>query len=110
MPPWLTIAHSSSGCDRERLNFPQRVARLWPATVAQLRAECERMRKATTSSRFRGVTWFRPLGCWRARITVAGEQLSLGLLSEEESAARAYDKAARKAFGREAKLNFPRSR
>lgn len=46
------------------------------------------------SSRFRGVTLFRPTGKWRAQISVGGQTTSLGDHDTEEEAARAFDRAA----------------
>jgi hypothetical protein len=92
------------------LNFPELAARLGPADVRTLRAECERARKATTSSQYRGVAWANASGAWRARITVRGELRHLGLFSDERAAAVAYDDAAAIAFGERAVLNFPPDR
>jgi hypothetical protein len=44
---------------------------------------------------------------WRACIKTAGKNRSLGYYSTEEEAARAYDRAAREAWGDYARLNFP---
>ncbi len=60
-----------------------------------------------TSSAYKGVSWHRDRRKWQANIGVAGKQRYLGLFSDEEDAARAYDDAAREAFGEFALLNFP---
>jgi hypothetical protein len=113
---WPTEKEAAIGRDRAALfygrtamlNLPTEALRLGPASVETLRAECHRARKATTSSRYRGVVWFVPGLCWRARITVNGELLSLGLFDDEVDAALAYDEAARKFHGERAKPNFSR--
>ena len=44
---------------------------------------------------------------WRSRIMVNGKNIHLGVYSNQEVAARAYDTAARGYFGEFALLNFP---
>lgn len=44
---------------------------------------------------------------WRAKITVCGKEIHLGSFPDAESAARAYDRAARLHFGEFAAVNFP---
>ena len=44
---------------------------------------------------------------WEGQIRVNKNLISLGLFPDEESAARAYDDAARKYFGEHARVNFP---
>jgi len=61
-----------------------------------------------SSSRFKGVSWNRCHGGWEARICVGGQNLNLGLFSEETNAAHAYDEAAIEHFGDNAYLNFPK--
>jgi hypothetical protein len=58
------------------------------------------------SSRFKGVRRHRE-GKWEARIRIDGRPIYLGLFGGEEVAARAYDVAARAAWGEFARLNFP---
>jgi hypothetical protein len=57
------------------------------------------------TSRFKGVHLHRGRK-WLAYICVNGRQRHLGMFFREEDAARAYDAAAREAFGTFARLNF----
>lgn len=58
------------------------------------------------SSQYKGVFWWKQHGKWCARIVVDGRQKHLGLFKEEPDAARAYDQAARAAWGEFARTNF----
>jgi hypothetical protein len=58
------------------------------------------------SSRFKGVRRHQ-CGRWEARIRVDDRPVYLGLFSDEEVAARAYDAAATAAWGEFARPNFP---
>lgn len=55
---------------------------------------------------FKGVD-ARPNGRFRASIGIAGGTRYLGTFAEAEAAARAYDDAARAAYGEFARTNFP---
>jgi hypothetical protein len=59
----------------------------------------------TGSSRYKGV--LKIGNRWRAAIRVNRQPIYLGHHSSEEDAAKAYDAAARKYFGKFARLNFP---
>lgn len=68
-----------------------------------------RRRSVANQSGFKGVRWHRQGRKWNARITVDGHEKSLGMYLSAEVAARAYDGAARAAFGEFAAVNFPRT-
>lgn len=93
--------------DVATLNFRGKALRAGPADARTLRAACERARKATTSSRYRGVTWASDCKCWRVGIAFKGNLIYLGLYSDERAAALAYDAKARELRGASARLNFP---
>lgn len=94
------------GRDSER-NFPRK--RLRPASVDEMREWARKLWKQRTSSRYRGVSWLTRDQTWRAQIVVDGTVRRLGHFDSETEAARAYDREARRALGRKAKLNFPTS-
>lgn len=58
-----------------------------------------------TSSRYKGVTWDRQHGKWRAHIKKDGIKRYLGLYEDEDDAALAYNNAATVMFGKFARLN-----
>lgn len=66
-------------------------------------------RGATRSNKsgHKGVSWHAPRKKWRASIKVDRVFMHLGLFTNREEAARAYDHAARHHFGEFARLNFP---
>ncbi len=57
------------------------------------------------SSRFKGVSWHKKAGKWRARVVKGGKETHLGLFADEVVAAHAYNAAALKHFGEFALLN-----
>ena len=65
-----------------------------------------RSRKKT--SKFRGVSKCSKDGRWQARIRVGPKVKYLGRYSNEEEAAKAYDKAALGFYGNNATINFDR--
>lgn len=62
-------------------------------------------RKFTTSSKYRGVSFQKNSKKWRAAIQVEGKNINLGEFKTEESAATAYNEAAKKHFGPHAYQN-----
>ncbi len=56
---------------------------------------------------YRGYSWDKRHGRWRATIKNNTKQMSLGNHLEQIDAAIAYDKAAIKIYGERALLNFP---
>jgi hypothetical protein len=63
-------------------------------------------RKTRGSSQYKGVSWSKSKGRWRACITI-GRTVHLGYYADEAQAALAYDAAARIRFGVFANCNFP---
>ena len=62
--------------------------------------------RSTNKSGYKGVSWHRTAGKWRAKIDSYGRRKHLGLFSTPEAAALAYDKAAKELHGEFAQLNF----
>jgi hypothetical protein len=62
-------------------------------------------RKTRGSSQYKGVSWSKSKGRWRACITIQ-RTVHLGYFTDEVQAALAYDAAARTRFGVFAKCNF----
>lgn len=56
-------------------------------------------KRVKTTSSYRGVSYSSSSQKWRAGIEVNGRSINLGLFVTEESAAEAYNKAAREHFG-----------
>lgn len=63
-------------------------------------------RKTHGSSQYKGVSWSKDKGKWRACITIE-KTVHLGYFTDEMQAALAYDTAARIRFGVMANCNFP---
>jgi len=74
------------------------------ATVAQNRHNARKY-LVPTSSKYKGASWNKKAGKWRAYIWHSGKQIYLGFFEKEENAARAYNRNALLLFGEYAKLN-----
>jgi len=66
-------------------------------------------RKTLGISKYKGVSWDKINNKWVSHISFNYKCINLGRYINEEDAARAYDKAAKKYFGEYACINFPKS-
>jgi len=97
-PEGKTVDHrNGNGLDNRRSNLR------W-ATVSEQRWNSGLSRKNTSG--FKGVSFDKSRGKYRAQIRVAERYVRLGRFMTAEEAAQAYDRAAREAFGAFARLNF----
>jgi len=64
-------------------------------------------KRKNTSSRFTGVSFEKEHKKWRACIYYERKRMHLGYFDNQIDAAKAYDAAARKYYGKHAKVNFP---
>lgn len=112
---WCTRTQAARAYDRAVLqylgpdgflNFPKEKNELRPAHALVLRAEAQRERKASTSSRFLGVYRDAPRGRWIAKIMVDRVVHNVGRFDDEETAARERDLVALRLLGGSAPLNF----
>jgi hypothetical protein len=88
---------------KNRNGLDNRRANLRIATNGQNQANS----KTRSKSGYRGAYKRKDCSSYQASITVNRKVIKLGNYSKVKDAARAYDKAAREAFGEFATLNFP---
>jgi hypothetical protein len=88
-------------CNGDKLD--NRRCNLRDATTSQNKAN-EGLRKNNTSG-FKGVYWSKWAGKWMAGIKVNYKRIHLGYYMRKVDAARAYNRAARRYFGKYAQLN-----
>lgn len=99
---WPLVDHrNGDGLDNRRAN-------LRAATNAENMRN--RRRYANNTSGFKGVSFHKATGKWRAQINLSDRRSHLGSHATAADAARAYDAAAREHFGEFAYLNFPTER
>jgi hypothetical protein len=89
--------------DRNGLNCRRSNLRAADSSQQQAHRGCQK----NNSSGFKGVSWFKALGKWQARIQVNRKQRHLGFFDDKIEAAKVRDRAALEAFGEFAVLNFP---
>lgn len=89
--------------DRDGLNCQKTNLRV--CTRAQNMANAQKTESKTTS-RFKGVSWFRPAKMWRAYIGTKTGRTWLGYFKDEVEAAKAYDLAALVLYGEFARTNL----
>lgn len=95
--PWIDH-DDGDGLNNQRSN-------LRPATARQNMAN--RRKHAKCSSQYKGATWNKQVSKWQAGITMDRKYHYLGVFADEIDAAKAYDAAARAAWGEFARCNFP---
>lgn len=99
-PASFEVDHrNGDGLDNQRKNL-----RL--ATSQQNQRAFQR-KAAGKTSRFRGVCWHKAAEKWSAQLKISRRKIHLGLFSDEEAAARAYDSAVRVAYGEFSHPNLP---
>lgn len=88
---------NGNGLDNQRYNLRK-------ATNQQ---NCmNRQSRRNSSSKFKGITWYKPTKKWKAQIVLNNEHIHLGMFNSEIEAAKAYNQKAKELFGEFARLNI----
>ena len=91
-------------CDHKNCHrLDDRRCNLRPATIPQNRQN--HTKRVTNLSVYKGVSWQRQLKKWHVRIQIGGSAKFLGYFISKKDAERIYNRAAKKYFGKFAKLN-----
>lgn len=103
------VAGAAEGTRIDHVNgdpLDNRTCNLRLASTAQNRANAGPNRiKGGKTSQYKGVSWASTKGKWLANIHVDGRTRYLGRFTGERAAARAYNAAAKEAWGEFARLN-----
>lgn len=67
---------------------------------------CNRRPRSKSSSKYKGVSWYRRDKIWQVQICYSGKSIHLGRFEDEMEAGVAYDRKAEALFGEFAYLNF----
>lgn len=97
---WLYVYEVWPACDIDHINgnpSDNRIANLRLAEVSQNLANARRYKNNTSG--YKGVTYHRQSGKWRAVLCVYGKIYSLGLYLNKDDAAKAYADAAAYHYG-----------
>ena len=81
---------------KNRNKLDNRKVNLRPATISQ---NAGNSKKRVGLSRYKGVSFFKPRGYWRARITINGKSTLIGYYRNQKEAHEAYCIVAREVFG-----------
>jgi hypothetical protein len=106
------IAGTPKDLDTDHINFNRLDNRRRNLRIVTRSENLAHMRKhksrsgRVTSSRFKGVSWNKERGCWRAKTKADGRHVFLGRFVSEVDAARAYDAFMSARFPGIAILNF----
>lgn len=92
--------------DHNGLNNQKSNLRICTNQENQRNTSLNNKKTLNSSSKYKGVSWYKRDNKWRANICV-GKDVYLGSFINETDAAKAYDRAALKYFGEFACLNFP---
>ena len=100
-PDGMVVDH----INREKLD--NRKANLRVATRRQ-NGWNRKFKRKGGKTHYNGIRWDRNKQTWQVRLTINGRRESFGYYADEEAAAKAYDRIAKKHRGEYAVLNFPR--
>ena len=87
-------------------NFPSDKERRVTAPIPPEHVRRKRKHKQKVTSEYRGVSWREDIKRWRAALLFRGKLMHLGTFTDEQTAAMAYDRAAREHLGIRACANF----
>jgi len=94
------ILDASSGLCVDHINHDKLDNRRANLRLCSTAENCRNARKHTaTTSRFKGVHWYKAYAKWRAMIMVDRRPIHIGYFDDEDEAARAYNAAAAERFG-----------
>jgi hypothetical protein len=86
--------------------WDNRKANLRPATHQQNIFNRRYVRKKSSSSKYKGVSWTPHVQMWRVRVWLNYKSKNIGYFKDEIEAAKAYDEAVKKYHKEFAVLNF----